>query len=150
MRDSMNVAASSFTSTSSHHGSADSDGHERFAFWEQRYQQFEPELEGGIKEVMSLVPDDSSITASTERLLAMERRAFALVRERRREDARDVLFSQEYEGQNALYAEGITNFWDRFKLDSTKDSGAQERAPFCPSLDRSSCQACRWVPEWLS
>jgi two-component system, sensor histidine kinase and response regulator len=82
--------------------------------WEARYRQFEPELDAAIKETMAAVPGDTAIAGSAEtdaanaKLVAMENRAFALVRDRRAEDARAVLFAPAYEEQKAVYADGMT------------------------------------------
>jgi signal transduction histidine kinase/CheY-like chemotaxis protein len=82
--------------------------------WETRYHQFEPTLDGAIKETMALAPAGSAVAGSTQtdvanaKLVAMENHAFALIRAGRAEEARAVLFGQAYEEQKALYAGGMT------------------------------------------
>jgi two-component system, sensor histidine kinase and response regulator len=81
--------------------------------WEDRYRHFEPELDAAIKETVASVPGSAAVAGSAQtdaanaRLVAMENRAFALVREGRAEDARAVLFAPEYEEQKAIYADGL-------------------------------------------
>jgi len=81
--------------------------------WEQRYRQHEPELDAAIKETMALASEVSGAPASTEtdaantELVAMENRAFALVRGGRSQDARALLSSPRYEEQKAIYAAGM-------------------------------------------
>lgn len=80
--------------------------------WEERYLHFEPVLDGAIQEVIRLEPAAyGSHAAETEaantRLVEMEHRAFDLVRERRSAEARELLFSPEYERQKQIYSEGM-------------------------------------------
>ncbi len=63
--------------------------------WEQRYRAFEPELDAAIEEAVRLASESYAVyAAETEsanrELVAMERRAFALVRDGRREEAAAV------------------------------------------------------------
>lgn len=82
-------------------------GHSR---WEARYREHEPQLEEVLDEAEALVPD-AQATAQTDAanvaLVEMEEQAFGLLREGKLADARDVLFSEEYERQKAVYAEGM-------------------------------------------
>ena len=84
--------------------------------WEERYRSFEPALDAAIKEAMVLVPDAFSGKAAAEtevaniRLVEMEGRAFDLVRQGSLEEAKALLFSEEYDGQKRVYAQGITRF----------------------------------------
>jgi uncharacterized membrane protein YdbT with pleckstrin-like domain len=78
--------------------------------WETRYREFQPQLDLALVEAQLVVPD-AQATAQTEAaniaLVEMEDRAFDLIREDKLAEARDVLFSEEYEAQKAIYAEGM-------------------------------------------
>ncbi len=84
--------------------------------WEQRYRKFEPKLDAAIKEAMKLAPEAYSGKAAGKtdvaniKLVAMENRAFDLVRRKKLNEARALLFSDEYETQKKIYAEGMTEF----------------------------------------
>jgi signal transduction histidine kinase/CheY-like chemotaxis protein len=80
--------------------------------WEERYHAFEPELDAAIEEAVRLASESyAAYAADTEsanrELVAMERRAFALVRDGRREEAAAILFSAEYEEGKSVYAAGM-------------------------------------------
>jgi two-component system cell cycle sensor histidine kinase/response regulator CckA len=93
--------------------------------WEERYRQFEPQLDAAIKETVKIETNPSNAEAATKteeaniKLVEMENRAFALVRAGRKEEAQAVLLSPEYETQKKIYVEGITSSVDqiRRKLD---------------------------------
>ncbi len=84
--------------------------------WEKRYRRFEPQLDAAIKEAVALAPGAHSGKAAAEtdaaniKLVTMENRAFDLVRQGRAEEAKAVLFSDEYESQKQVYAEGMVTF----------------------------------------
>ena len=71
--------------------------------WEQRYLHFEPMLDQAIKETIRLEPnvhrgqDSAQTDAANVKLVEMEHRAFALVREGKLPQARRLLFSSDYE-----------------------------------------------------
>ncbi|NQT81656.1 hypothetical protein HQ563_01430, partial [bacterium] len=87
--------------------------------WEKRYRGFEPKLDAAIKEAIKLAPEAFSgeMAAATDaanmKLVGMENSAFELIRERRAEEARSLLFSDEYETQKRIYAQGMTHFAQR-------------------------------------
>ena len=82
--------------------------------WEDRYRRFEPALDAAIKEAFRLAPGVSSVEAVSAtdqanlRLVAMENRAFDLIRQGQADRARALLSSQEYEAQKAIYVHGMT------------------------------------------
>ncbi len=84
--------------------------------WEERYRRFEPKLDAAIKEAMTLAPESLSGEAAAQtdaaniKLVEMENRAFELVRQGRTDDARAVLFCDEYETQKGIYAQGMARF----------------------------------------
>lgn len=87
-------------------------------FWEKRYQSFESKLDSAIKEAIALSPGSYQGNAASEtdtaniKLVEMEHRSFDLVREGKKEEARDVLFSKHYEEQKQVYANGMKKFND--------------------------------------
>ncbi len=84
--------------------------------WERRYRTFEPKLDAAIKEAMELVPAAGSgeVAAKTDAaniaLVAMENRAFELVRKSRHNEATAILFGDEYTRHKRAYAEGMIEF----------------------------------------
>jgi hypothetical protein len=74
--------------------------------WEQRYRRYDPQLDAAIAEAKALVPGGSSIAAiagtdaANVKLVAMENRAFALVRAGYLNDAHAVL-SSNFGSRNA-------------------------------------------------
>jgi PAS domain S-box-containing protein len=82
--------------------------------WEQRYRQVEPMLDAALKEAVTLAPEalDAQAAARTDRanhaLAAMEKRAFELIGQGKRDAAAQMLSSTEYERQKEAYADGIT------------------------------------------
>jgi two-component system sensor histidine kinase/response regulator len=82
--------------------------------WEERYRSSEPQLDQAIKEVMRLgqsLPGSEAIAetdAANLKLVDLEHRSLALVREGRPGDARTILFSEEYARQKRIYAAGVT------------------------------------------
>ncbi len=86
--------------------------------WERRYRRFEPQLDDTIKEAMRLVPAAAGGKAAAETdaaniaLVKMENHAFDLVRQGRADDAKAILFGDEYEKQKRVYAEGVAKFAD--------------------------------------
>ena len=83
------------------------------ARWEQRYRQFELQLDAAIKEAIRLDPDPrvTGFAQQTDvanlKLVEMENRAFDFVRAGNMIAARAVLFSPAYEEQKQVYADGI-------------------------------------------
>ena len=84
--------------------------------WEERYRSFEPQLDAAIKEAMRLAPEAYSDEAAAQtdaaniKLVTMENKAFDLVRRGRVDDARVLLFSDEYDRQKLIYTHGMTRF----------------------------------------
>src|ERR1017187_2581543 len=89
--------------------------------WEERYRQFEPQLDAAIKDTTKIGTGPSNLEAATKmdaanvKLVEMENRAFALVRAGRKEEAQVVFLSPEYETQKKLYVKGITSFGDQIR-----------------------------------
>ena len=80
--------------------------------WEQRYRQFEPQLDRAIEQVISLAPEtydehaDETDLANTQ-LVKIENQAFALVRQGNSQTALELLLGQKYQFQKQIYAQGI-------------------------------------------
>ena len=78
--------------------------------WEQRYRQFEPQLEAAVKEATALTSESGGANAAAQtgaaklKLVEMEDKSFALVHEGRTNAARALLFSQEYDTQRKVNA----------------------------------------------
>jgi len=82
--------------------------------WEKRYRGFEPELDAALKEVLQQVPEVSireafAVTdAANIRLVELENRSFDLVHQGRLNEAKALLFSDEYEKQKGIYSRGMS------------------------------------------
>ncbi|MBF0568243.1 MAG: response regulator [Nitrospirae bacterium] len=81
--------------------------------WEKRYSNADPILDAAIKEAIKLLPDQqlrdsiaSTDAANIERV-KMEKQSFDLVHQGNLKEASNLLFSQQYADQKALYREGI-------------------------------------------
>ena len=80
--------------------------------WEERYRQFEPELDRAIEQAIDLAPETyanqpAETDAANFKLVKMENESFDLVRQGQPEKALELLFSPEYERQKQIYATGI-------------------------------------------
>jgi len=86
--------------------------------WEERYRGFEPKLDAAIKEAIRLAPEArggqaaAATNTANVRLVEMENRSFNLVRQAKVDEAKTLLFSDEYEEQKRIYAQGMTKFAD--------------------------------------
>ena len=92
--------------------------------WEERYRQYEPALDRAIKEAARVLPaaQARNFIARTDdanqKLVAMEWRAFDLVRSHQQEQAYALLTSAEYEKQKALYAAGLEELFSWLERES--------------------------------
>jgi len=83
--------------------------------WEQRYNEYEPQLEQKINEALTLarevqIPDSAARTREANmKLVAMEMDAFHLVREGKLIAAKHLLSSKRYELQKQNYAQGMAD-----------------------------------------
>ncbi|GEM_PF-2281331 len=102
-------------------------------FWENRYNKYEPKLNFILTKVISL---SSSLSAkrfisetenSNNALVAMERQSFMEVHEGRLKQAKDILFSDEYENHKSIYANGISRFLEDNKFEIEKNVKDSER-----------------------
>jgi len=84
--------------------------------WEKRYRIFEPQLDAAIKEAVRLAPESyigkaaSDTGAANIRLVEMENQSFDLIRQGRIDEAKALLFSDDYEKEKRTYAQGMSPF----------------------------------------
>ena len=89
--------------------------------WEARYLRFEPQLEATLQEAMRLAPRWAGSQAARQtdlantKLVAMEKRAFALVRQAQPAAARVLLERAEYEANKTAFAGGMIEIGRRLK-----------------------------------
>ncbi len=80
--------------------------------WEERYLQFEPQLDRVLAKAIDLAPETAEdnaaeTNAANIQLVEMENRAFELVRQGRPEEALQLLLSKKYQFEKQVYAKGI-------------------------------------------
>ncbi|MHC4439667.1 MAG: PAS domain S-box protein, partial [Planctomycetota bacterium] len=81
--------------------------------WEERYRIFEPQLDSAIEEVIDLSPEQfmkdaiSRTDKANIKLVALENRAFDLIRQDDRQAASELLHNTEYTNQKQIYSNGI-------------------------------------------
>ena len=121
--------------------------------WEARYRRFEPQLAQALKDATRLAPalaSDSAIArteAANARLVAMENRAFELVRQGQQAGARQVLSSDEYESQKKIYAAGMAEF-NRSLRQAFDSTLAQRRAQVLWSVVSASVSVPLLIVGW--
>jgi methyl-accepting chemotaxis protein PixJ len=79
--------------------------------WEERYNEFVPQLDEAITKTLDSVTAEIRAEASktddaNQKLIAMETKAFELVRAGKAPQAQTLLLGSEYTQQKAIYAEG--------------------------------------------
>ena len=78
-----------------------------------RYDELLQVLDDAIVEAMNLSPPSvreavgQKTNAANDKLVDMEKRAFALVKDGNLADAKSIVFGKEYEEQKRIYAEGM-------------------------------------------
>jgi methyl-accepting chemotaxis protein len=81
--------------------------------WEQRYLSFQPKVDAAFNEGTQLLPQVfksesmAEATTAATKLIAMEHRAFDLVRQGKRPAAAALLSSLEYEQQKQMYSKAM-------------------------------------------
>ena len=106
--------------------------------WEERYNQFVPQLELTIKEIIEQTPDAYNANAKKTdaanlQLVALETQSFQLVRQGNLSAAMKILSGQEYESLKKIYAEGIAVTRNAIQLE-TESSLARYRQILFQSL----------------
>ncbi len=123
--------------------------------WEDRYRQFEPQLVAAIKETMHLGDSAAGIGSANRtdkanmRLVAMESRAFGLIRSGRRGEAIAILDDAEYGVQKALYTEGIASFVNQARGQITDSLRSAQRVDLLSVLTALFVGGISFVA-WLS
>jgi PAS domain S-box-containing protein len=108
--------------------------------WEQRYLHFEPILDAAIKKIIDLEPDAyagegaAETDAANIKLVEMEHRAFDLVRQKRQAEAREVLFSAEYDAQKQIYSQGMAKVAVRLKKQADDILKSEQQKAFRHTL----------------
>jgi signal transduction histidine kinase/ActR/RegA family two-component response regulator len=103
--------------------------------WEERYRRFDPELERAIEEAARLAAKSygtmtEATDAANRELVRLEKRAFALVREGRREEAAEILFGEAYEVSKSKYAAGMDALTSAIEQRIHQEREGQGRAVF--------------------
>lgn len=94
--------------------------------WETAYRRFEPPRDEAVTELIGRFPQlpvehpTSRTHIASQRLVEMEDQAFALVRQGKLQQASELLGSERYLKQKALYAGGV---WDIVQIVSRKLTG---------------------------
>ncbi|MEM9087324.1 MAG: sensor histidine kinase [Cyanobacteria bacterium P01_F01_bin.53] len=86
--------------------------------WEKRYKAYEPILIDTINQAIESAPEAYEIHArqidsANAELIKLEKEAFSLVRQKKTKEALEVLFSDRYNTEKELYANGI-QLWTQF------------------------------------
>jgi len=98
--------------------------------WEKRYREFEPQLDAAIKEALELLPDfkgTKETDAANERLERLENLAFDFVRQRRPQQAAELLGGEEYAALKSVYAQGMAELDRTLEAKAQSSIRAQER-----------------------
>lgn len=100
--------------------------------WETRYRAGEARLDAAIKTTLALVPGELSAfvgqtNAANVELVALENRAFALVRNGKSAEAAAVLNSAAYEERKQTYSAGLASLLGGMRARVQAGLGAQRR-----------------------
>ena len=108
--------------------------------WEERYLNNVPPLDKAIEEVLTIAPEYRENASQTDqanaKLIAMEERAFELVRQGQLEEALNLLLGEEYGQQKAIYSQGIEQ-----TLTNIKESVDNQIQAYGRQLSRSAVLA---------
>jgi two-component system, cell cycle sensor histidine kinase and response regulator CckA len=122
--------------------------------WEERYRRFEPRIEVALEEVKSLAGDLAMardfvpLDESNARLVEMENRALALVREGDLSAARTLVFSDEYAALELVFVESIESITETARQNRADEAVARRRASL-PSLVGSLLAVACAFAAWL-
>ena len=116
--------------------------------WENRYNEFVPQLDDAIKETIELAPEFANSSEQVDEaniaLVDMEVRAFELLGQNRTPAAFELVFSPEYERQKQIYANGIQE-----TLTNIKAANALRLSSYSQALSRAATLAGLSVPMLL-
>ncbi|MEH2403552.1 sensor histidine kinase [Nostoc sp.] len=122
--------------------------------WEERYRQFEPQLDIAIKESIKLAPqaykneDAKKIDIANQRLVTMEYESFELVKKNRKETAQLLLSNREYETQKHIYADGVAKRNRNISLELQQKVDEYYKKIFWAVLE-SIISLTMLIPAWL-
>jgi serine/threonine protein kinase len=98
-------------------GSALLASHSGDTRWDERYQQYEPQLAAALDEAIALVPDAqaelAAVQSANDALVALESRALELVRNGETTEAKSLLGGAEYAANKQAYSRGLAQFAER-------------------------------------
>ena len=79
--------------------------------WEERYLKYVPPLDNAINQVLEIAPEHQANAGQTDaanaKLIMMEERAFNLVRQKKPQQALNLLLSESYNQQKEIYSAGV-------------------------------------------
>ncbi|MEH2417875.1 sensor histidine kinase [Nostoc sp.] len=122
--------------------------------WEQRYRQFEPQLDVIIKELIKLAPktyeneDTKKIDAANQQLVRMEYQSFDLVKNNQKQAAQLLLSSREYETNKHIYADGVAKRNRNISL-QLQQTVAEYRQRIFWAILESIISLIILIPAWL-
>ncbi|WP_375467516.1 sensor histidine kinase [uncultured Nostoc sp.] len=122
--------------------------------WEERYRQFEPQLDIAIKESIKLAPqaykneDAKKIDLANQRLVTMEYKSFELVKKNHKETAQLLLSNREYETQKHIYADGVAKRNRNISLELQQKVDEYYKKIFWAVLE-SIISLTMLIPAWL-
>lgn len=122
--------------------------------WEQRYRQFEPQLDVIIKELIKLAPktyeneDARKIDDANQQLVRMEYQSFDLVKKNQKEAAQLLLSSPEYEINKHIYADGVAKRNRNISL-QLQQAVAEYRQRIFWTILESIISLIILIPAWL-
>ena len=122
--------------------------------WEERYRQFEPQLDIAIKESIKLAPqaykneDAKKIDVANQRLVTMEYESFELVKKNHKETAELLLSNREYETQKHIYADGVAKRNRNISLELQQKVDEYYKKIFWAVLE-SIISLTMLIPAWL-
>jgi len=87
--------------------------------WIQRYNSFVPKLDTAIENSTNIVPEIlnylQAVDKANQALISMELESFQLLKDRKKDEAQSLLFSQNYLSNKKIYTDGIKQSIDVIK-----------------------------------
>ncbi|BAY41128.1 integral membrane sensor signal transduction histidine kinase [Nostoc sp. NIES-2111] len=122
--------------------------------WEQRYRQFEPQLDIAIQQSIKLAPttyqdqEAARVNVANQKLVSMEYQSFELVKNNQKQAAQILLSSQEYETQKRIYADGVAKRNNSITLNLQQKVNKYKQRMFWSFL-ASITSLFILIPAWL-
>ncbi|MBD2176398.1 hypothetical protein H6F42_05625 [Pseudanabaena sp. FACHB-1998] len=94
--------------------------------WEERYLKYDPLLSAAIEESTKIAPEayksnSEVINEANNKLVNLEKKSFELVRQGKKKEASRILFSNEYETQKKIYADGTKTTLTAIQTETQRD-----------------------------